>query len=427
MAVCGNPSLSASQQDCESTSPEKGILKQTRPNWDGQASAGICKKTYSTCASVPADLRFPGETAKIPARMQSPKTNVSKILIRGTNWLGDAVMTTPALRRLRASFPDAHLALLATPRTAGLFEESPFLDEVILYRRREEGIRAFWATVQTLRNRQFDLAALFQNAFEAALLTSLAGIPQRVGFVAQGRSWLLTGRLYRGPQHRNRHQIHDYLDIVALCERLCLGAEFQASPDDPLPVLTTSQRQRAAAEALRQRYELAATQPLVALNTAATNSRAKCWPEDRFAALADELSTHENARVILIGAESERANAERVVQQMKTDGALNLAGRTSMAELLGLLESCALLVTNDTGPAHVAAALGRPTLTLFGPTNEFETAPAGPYAELMRADGIECARCMHRACPIDHRCMTRLTVADVFSRARSLLRSASAL
>ncbi|MFN8003223.1 MAG: glycosyltransferase family 9 protein [Acidobacteriota bacterium] len=191
--------------------------------------------------------------------------------------------------------------------------------------------------------------------------------------------------------------------------------------------LTTSQRQRAAAVALRQRYELEATQPLVALNTAATNSRAKCWPEDRFAALADELITHENARVVLIGAESERANAERVVQQMKTDGALNLAGRTSMAELLGLLESCALLVTNDTGPAHVAAALGRPTLTLFGPTNEFETAPAGPYAELMRADGIECARCMHRECPIDHRCMTRLTVAEVFSRARSLLRSASAL
>ncbi|MFN8003224.1 MAG: glycosyltransferase family 9 protein [Acidobacteriota bacterium] len=107
--------------------------------------------------------------------MQSPKTNVSKILIRGTNWLGDAVMTTPALQRLRASFPDAHLALLATPRTAGLFEESPFLDEVILYRRREEGIRAFWATVQTLRNRQFDLAVLFQNAFEAAVAYEFGG------------------------------------------------------------------------------------------------------------------------------------------------------------------------------------------------------------------------------------------------------------
>ena len=129
-----------------------------------------------------------------------------------------------------------------------------------------------------------------------------------------------------------------------------------------------------------------------------------------------------DARIVLIGAGSERENAERVIAQMQhPQAAKNLAGETSIAELIGLLASCDLLVTNDTGPAHVGAALSIPTLTIFGPTNEFETAPLGSHSELMRAEGIECARCMHRECPIDHRCMTRITVDAVVAKAYSLL------
>ena len=130
-----------------------------------------------------------------------------------------------------------------------------------------------------------------------------------------------------------------------------------------------------------------------------------------------------DAQIVLIGAASERANAASVIQQMNQPGAVNLAGETTMAELIGLLARCDLLVTNDTGPAHVAAALGTPTLTIFGPTNEFETAPTGKQSELIRAEGIECARCMHRDCPIDHRCMTRIAPEDVLARARALLLS----
>src|SRR5438552_2693130 len=129
------------------------------------------------------------------------------ILVRGTNWIGDAVMTTPALRRLRASFPAARITLLATPRTAGLFEASELLDEVLLYHRREEGARAFVKMARKLREHRFDLALLFQNAFEAALLAWLGGARLRIGFAAQGRTALLTHALKRGPQHRNRHQV----------------------------------------------------------------------------------------------------------------------------------------------------------------------------------------------------------------------------
>jgi len=188
------------------------------------------------------------------------------------------------------------------------------------------------------------------------------------------------------------------------------------------PELTASPRQRADARALllKAGIELEGM-PLVALNAGATNSRAKCWPAERYAALADRLVEASAARIVLIGAASERESAQAVADQMVGRGAINLAGETTMTELIGLLDACDLLVSNDTGPAHIAASLGRPTLTIFGPTNEFETAPTGKRSELIRADGIECARCMHRDCPIDHRCMTRISTEEVFEKARAML------
>jgi heptosyltransferase-2 len=342
---------------------------------------------------------------------------IKRVLVRGTNWLGDAVMTTPALRRLRASFPAAHIALLATPRTAGLFEGSPFINEVLPYRRKEDGVAAFWRAVREIRARRFDAALLFQNAFEAALLARLAGVPLRIGYAMHGRAALLTHRLHHDAAHRNRHQINDYLDIVQAAEQAS-GVTGEAS--EKLASLTASAAQQQAAAALLQRWQLN-QRPLVALNTAATNSRAKCWPVDNFAALADRLAAECKARIVLIGTTAERANAEAVIAQMRQAKAINLAGETTMGELIGLLAACDLLVSNDTGPAHVAAALGTPTLTLFGPTNEFETAPTGARAELLRVDGIECARCMHRDCPIDHRCMIQMSVNVVFDRATGLL------
>src|SRR5215510_7310136 len=351
--------------------------------------------------------------------MQQGLIQIDRIIVRGANWIGDAVMTLPALERLRASFPRSHISLLATPLTAGLFESSPFVDEVIEYRRREDGVRAFIEAVRLIRARRFDLAALFQNAFEAALLTALGGARRRIGFVAQGR----------GPRRIGRHQIHDYLDIVAECERVGLGGNLESripslksQVSDPLPSLTASPAQRRAAGALLRRAGVDSdSRPLVALNAGATNSRAKRWPEDRFAALADRLIEALGSRIVFIGASSERDGVERIIRQMKRRGAINLAGETGLAVLIGALDACDLLVSNDTGPAHVAAALGRPTLTIFGPTNEFETAPRGARAEAIRADGVECARCMLRDCPIDHRCMTRVAPAEVFERALKLL------
>lgn len=343
-----------------------------------------------------------------------------KILVRGTNWLGDAVMTMPALARLRASFPQAHITLLAPPRAAEVFSGFPHVDEIVVYLRKEKGKQAFLEAMRALRKERYDVAILFQNAFEAALLSILSGIKIRIGYDTQRRGILLTHKLQHEEAHRNRHQTHDYLDLVAEAERVCWGREV--APAQPnTPFLLASPAQLQAAEALLQRQELPAGK-LIALNVGATNSRAKCWPTARFAALADRFVTELNAHIVLLGAGSERDNAAKVIAQMQQpQAATNLAGETSLAELIGLLTQCALVVTNDTGPAHVAAALNRPTLTIFGPTNEFETAPLGLRSALLRADGIECARCMHRDCPIDHRCMTQLSVAAVAEKALKLI------
>jgi heptosyltransferase II len=161
--------------------------------------------------------------------MQQGLIQIDRIIVRGANWIGDAVMTLPALERLRASFPRSHITLLATPLTTGLFESSPFVDEVIEYRRREDGARAFIEAVRLMRARRFDLAALFQNAFEAALLARLGGARRRIGFAAQGRGPLLTHKLRRGPRLIGRHQVHDYLDIVAECERAGPNLKSQVS------------------------------------------------------------------------------------------------------------------------------------------------------------------------------------------------------
>ena len=257
--------------------------------------------------------RLPGETA--PRRPE-------RILVRGTNWIGDAVMSTPALQRLRESFPTSQIVLLATPLTGELFAASPWVDRFLPYRRREEGWRAFARMVAQLRAERFDLAILFQNALEAALLTWLARVPERVGYEAEGRGWLLTTRLPRGPRHR--HQIHDYLDLVTASVS-AVGQESAAESTRraPLPHLDAGeQAQRDADRLLRARGVEPGTGPLIALNVGATNSRAKCWPAEYYARLADWLATTYGATIVLIGGPGERALAETVASRVDRRPAL---------------------------------------------------------------------------------------------------------
>jgi heptosyltransferase-2 len=341
---------------------------------------------------------------------------IERIVVRGTNWVGDAMMTIPALRQLRRLFPDAHITLATRAWAEGLFADSDFLDDLQVHE--GSGLRSVVQQVRQWRKRNFDLAVLLPNSLETALVASLARVPLRIGYATDGRHALLTHPLALPEWRESKHEVFYYLKIVAELEWLAKQEQsfLGTQPDGSLEV--SEARKSTARDFLRARG-VREGNLLVALCPGSINSRAKRWPAERYAALADRLIDELGAQVLLVGANAEAAVSQEVSGQMRSQP-LILTGQTNLAELVATLSLVDLLVTNDTGPAHIASALGRPTLVIFGPTNPLTTRPFSPLGEIVRKPPY-CAPCMLRDCPIDHRCMTAITPADVFERARTLL------
>ena len=269
--------------------------------------------------------------------------------------------------------------------------------------------------------RSFDAAVLFPNSLETALVASLARVPLRIGYATDGRQALLTHPLALPEWRNSKHEVFYYLKIVAELEWLIKHEQtfLDTQPDGSLEV--SSDRKSAARDFLRAHgvASISDGRPLVALCPGSINSRAKRWPAERYAALADRLIDELGAEVLLVGSGAEAEVSLAVSRQMRNKPVV-LTGKTDLAELVAVLSLVDLLVTNDTGPAHIASALGRPTLVIFGPTNPLTTRPFSPFGEIVR-EPPDCAPCMLRDCPIDHRCMTAITPDDVFERARVVL------
>jgi heptosyltransferase-2 len=341
---------------------------------------------------------------------------IERILIRGVNWVGDSIMTIPALRQLRRVFPRAHLTLLVRPALAGLFREADFVDEVLSLELRS--VRAYWRAVAVLRARQYDLAVLFPNAFGAAFLAFAAGIPIRVGYPTDGRAWLLTHRIPLWPRHKREHQVYAYLHLVAELERRFLGTACPSFAD-PIPRLTVSDAREREALAFLAERGVDVSRKIVILNPGAVNSRAKQWLPERFAAVGDALLERGDTSVVLIGTPAERAISEAVRRHMRRAPVV-VTGETSVELMVAILKCAHLVISNDTGAAHVAPAVGTPVIVLFGPTEDFATRPFSDHALVIRKP-VACAPCMRRECPIDHRCMTSIAVEDVLRPAFRLL------
>ncbi len=343
---------------------------------------------------------------------------IQRIVVRGTNWVGDAVMTVPALRELRQLFPDAHLTLATRSWAQELFADADFIDDLLVNDRR--GLGTVRAQVHEWKNCKFDLAVLFQNAFEAALIPALARVPIRIGYATERRGFLLSHPLVLPDWRSSKHEVFYYLNIVAALDRLIKGGE--RSPDDyePQPNIKISEGRRAGAVNFLVRHGVDGERKLIALCPGSINSRAKRWPAESFAALAD-LLIDRHAQVLLIGSPEELDVSLEVARSMRHEP-LILTGKTNLSQAIEVLDTVDLLITNDTGPAHIAAALGRPTLVIFGPTNPLTTRPFSSNSEIVQQPP-ECAPCMLRDCPIDHRCMTAITPAEVFARAQVMLGS----
>ena len=330
-----------------------------------------------------------------------------KILLRGPNWVGDAVLAIPAMKAIRARFPDAEITLLVRPWVSGLFTAAPFIDR-IWAEPRPSGAGAWMRLARGIRERRFDTAVLFPNSFESAAMAFLGRVPQRIGYARDGRSWLLTDRVRRtsGPQH----QVEYYLE---------LARALYADASQPSIRIQATAEEKEQARALLATERIGATDRYIVINPGAAYGSAKRWGHDRFAETADRLGTELSVKVVIIGSEAERVIAEQVRSSMTVPAAI-LNGRTSLETLIGVISGAALMVTNDSGPMHIAAALEVPTVAVFGATNDAATGPWGTRARVVK-EAVDCSPCMLRECPIDHRCMTRVTAEAVCRAAREVM------
>ena len=339
-----------------------------------------------------------------------------KILVRATNWVGDAILALPALRALRAKWPEAELTVLARPYVADLYRGQQVADRLLPYDVRGEhrGWRGRERLAHELRGYRFDLAILFQNAFDAAWLAWRAGIPERVGYARDVRSLLLTRAIpVPRPGEISAHEQFYYLELLRRA-----GWLDALRGEEHIPLLVSEAQRRHAAEALLEAG--ARPQALrVAIGAGASYGSAKCWPPARFAALAASLQAQFDCDVILFGTASEACVSQAIIAEMDRPP-INLTGRTAIADLPALLSQCHLFIGNDSGAMHVAAAVGLPVVAVFGPTEPHGTAPVTPRCTVIQ-EKPHCSPCFLRRCPIDHRCMTRIAPEAVAAAARSWL------
>lgn len=334
---------------------------------------------------------------------------IRRILIRSTNWIGDAVMNTPAVHAIRSHFPSARISLLAKPWVAPVFAHSPDVDEVILYE--EEGRSAPVRIARKLRRRRFDAAFLLQHAFEAALIAFLAGIPLRLGYSRDGRGFLLTHPVPCPPAVRRVHQTAYYLNILTA---VGLGA-----PDQRLRLTVPPAARRRAREILSVRG-VKPDETVMGINPSATYGPAKQWFPDRFAALADRFQERFGCRVLVFGGPSDRQLGRRIVQMARRP-VISLAGETTLEEAIALVALCRLFVSNDSGLMHVAAALDVPQVAIFGSTNPVTTGPFSARSRVVRIPE-PCSPCLEPECPEGHlACMEKITVSIVLGAADELL------
>ncbi len=346
--------------------------------------------------------------------------DVKRILVRGTNWVGDAIMSVPAMKEIRRVFPGARISLLVRPWVRDVYSAAAFVDEVLLYESTgiHSGMQGRLRMAATLRRRSFDLAILLQNAFDAALIARLAGIPQRVGYSRDWRSMLLTHACRIPKDVLARHQVYYYLGILA--EAGLIGPEPWRHPDRcPSIAIAVNEADREAARGLLREEGVAPGELLIGINPGAFYGPAKRWYSDRYAAVADALIARYRARVVLLGSQAERGIAIEVAGYMR-EKPIILAGRTTLGHLMGVLGECRLLITNDSGPMHLAAALDVPQLAIFGSTDEIATGPLSARAVVVK-EPVDCSPCLLRECPIDFRCMSRITVDRVFEEACRIL------
>lgn len=323
-----------------------------------------------------------------------------KIIIRGVNWIGDAVMTMPAIRALRKAYPESEIGMIVKPSVAPLFERDPNINAIILYEDRFKGILGRLKLTNKLRKEHYSKAILMQNAFDAALITFLAGIPERVGYNRDGRGFLLTRPVPFDNDDRRGHHIEYYLNLLRM-------SDIKADYSEPWIYLSIDERLTA------RNFLSSLKRPILGVNPGATYGSAKRWFPERFAEVANWFVKETGGSVVIFGGSNEVDIAEEIDKHIP-ENKLFLAGKTSLRELVSLVSECDVFVTNDSGPMHITYAVGTPLVAIFGSTDPELTGPVGERDKVIKTD-LPCSPCFERTCKdSDMRCMYTVTAEDVY-------------
>ena len=336
----------------------------------------------------------------------------ARILIRAANWVGDAVMTTPVVRALRKNYPQAHITILAKPWVIPVYENNPYLDEIMVYDNEGRHTRGMGTLrlARDIRDRGFDLAILMQNAFEAALLAFLAKIPERVGYNTDARTLLLNRSVRLDPSLKKKHLIEYYIGILE-------GAGLR--PDGMNQDLFISDQDSLFARQLLHDKGLGKGIPVIGINPGATGGTAKRWFPERYAELCSLLASRYKTKVLVFGGPADHDLGEKI-SALALGACVNIAGKTSLSQAFALIKACDLFVTNDSGLMHAAAALNVHQVALIGSTDPVATAPFSDRSVMVRVP-VPCSPCLKKECPDDHQCMDLITVDRVFQICKTIL------
>ena len=348
-------------------------------------------------------------------------TSCKNILVRGVNWIGDGVMTLPALKALRKALPGTKISLLVKPWVSPVFEKNPDIDEIIPYDDTHKGISGKTRLAWALRKKNFCSALLLQNAFDAALVTFLAGIKKRIGYDRDGRGFLLTTAVHVQQNKDSVHQIYYYLNLLE-------QAGIHAAYTSPYLYLGLEERlaARVAFDGLKR--------PVLGINPGATYGSAKRWFPERFAEIVDWFISDTGGSAVIFGSASETSIADEICKKVipefrAPDSLLSLAGRTSLRELVSFISECDVFVTNDSGPLHLAYAVRTPLAAIFGSTDPSLTGPpAGDGGSVIIKPDLPCSPCFERTCnKNDLQCMYAITSDEVYYGIKNLLPYISAV
>lgn len=354
---------------------------------------------------LPVTMAFPMKVGCVSITTEKPiEQDPQKILIRLPNWLGDVVMATPILKDLRDHFPKAYITAMCQTNVAPLLKEDPYIDEILSFTKQNGWVHGQpHGLVQALRFGHYDVGILTTNSFSSAWWFWRGQVKKRIGYAGNWRSLLLTEALPFPIEKESQHQVITYKRLLAP-----LGISLSSTPQQ----LVVSQEELSASKETLKKYGLfVGEHSIVGINPGAAFGTAKCWLPERFVEVTKKLLQHKEIKILYFG-DTNGAPLVTDICQNFPDSVVNLAGKTTLRELMAHIANCSVVLSNDSGPMHIAAALKVPLVALFGSTSDVKT---GPYQQgTVIHKHVACSPCYRRVCPIDFKCMKQIAAEEVY-------------